>query len=148
MDGLTLKEVYVGSKQVWSSAEVSPDKPIEVLPNNTSSFGTRNDFRVLLGEYGLDYTTVRELPFDLDTSQVTRMFAMFHGCSSLVSVPDLNTRNVTNMNSMFDRCSSLTDGNVRIIRPDGTKPGFRSFMIRGSGLTREPFFLPDGTPIN
>lgn len=161
-----LKAIYVGSKQVWTSK-----KPTEVLPNRTG-FGTRDDFRALLGRYGLDYTTVTELPFNLDTSQVTDMRGMFSNCRSLVSAPDLDTSQVTNMSSMFavcfslvsvpdmdtgqvtdtsfmfDRCSSLTDGNVRLIRPDGTKPFTRTNTIRGSGLTREPFFLPDGTPIN
>lgn len=137
-----LKAIYVGSKQVWTS------KPTEVLPNRTADYGTRDDFRALLTKYGLDYTTVRELPFNLDTSQVTNMHSMFEGCSSLVSVPDLDTSQVTNMNNMLFNCSSLKDGNVRLIRPNGTKPSQRLSMIAYSGLTREPFFLPDGTPIN
>ena len=44
----------------------------------------------------------------LDTSQVTDMSGMFEGCSSLTSVPDLNTGQVTTMYAMFLRCSSLT----------------------------------------
>ena len=210
-----LKAIYLGSTQVWSFI-----KPTEVLPSNTAVNGTRDDFRTLLTKYGLNYTTVRELPFNLDTSQVTNMYAMFSGCSSLVSVPDMNTSKVTNMNFMFDdcsslvsvpdmdtsnvtsmnsmfggcrslvsvpdmntsnvtsmnsmfvtcwslvsvpdmntsnvtstnymfdRCSSLKDGKVRLIRPSSIKPSNRLNMIRSSGLTREPFFLPDGTPIN
>lgn len=137
-----LKAIYVGSQQVWTS------KPTEVLPNNTSLYGARDNFRALLAKYGLDYKTVRELPFNLDTSQVTNMSYMFDGCSSLVSVPDLNTGQVTNTSYMFYNCSSLKDGNVRLIRSDGTKPSSRTGMISGSGLTREPFFLPNGTPIN
>ena len=84
---------------------------------------------------------------DMDTSSVRDMDNMFYGCSSLTQVPDMNTANVTNMNNMFYSCSSLTDGNVRLIRSDGTKPSSRSGMIRGSGLSREPFFTPDGQPI-
>lgn len=162
-----LKAIYLGSTQVWASK-----KPTEVLPNNTADYGTRDDFRALLGKYGLNYTTVRELPFNLDTSQVTNMNGMFYGCSSLVSVPDMDTSQVTNMGNMFRVCSSLvsvpdldasnvtemrymfngcqslTDGKVRLIRPDGTKPYSRGYMISNSSLTREPFFRPDGTPIN
>ena len=72
---------------------------------------------------------------------------MFSGCSSLTSVPDLDTSRVEFMDYMFFGCSSLTDGNVRLIRKDKTKPASRSNMIDKSGLTREPFYLPDGTPI-
>ena len=51
---------------------------------------------------------------DVDTSNVTDMTAMFHSCSSLVSL-DLsgwNTSNVTNMNQMFSGCSALTSLDV------------------------------------
>ena len=85
---------------------------------------------------------------DMDTSSVQDMDNMFGSCPSLISVPDMNTANVTNMNNMFYGCSSLTDGNVRLIRSDGTKPSSRSGMISGSGLSREPFYTPDGQPIN
>ena len=44
----------------------------------------------------------------LDTSQVTSMFYMFEGCSSLTSIPTLDTSKVTNMSSMFRDCTSLT----------------------------------------
>ena len=118
------------------------------------------------------FNELRAAPFVLNTSKVTNMYNMFRGCSSLTSVPDLDTRSVrdmdnmfgscpsltsvpdldtsqvTNMDNMFYGCSSLTDGSVRLIRKDGTKPASRSYMIRQSGLTREPFFTPDGQPIN
>ncbi|NEJ47636.1 BspA family leucine-rich repeat surface protein, partial [Rhizobium leguminosarum] len=81
-------------------------------------------------------------------NNVTTMSEMFFGCSSLVSVPDLDTSKVTSVSSMFRSCSSLKDGRVRLIRPTRTKPSNRTNMIINSGLTREPFFLPDGTPIN
>ena len=47
---------------------------------------------------------------DLDTSNVTSMYGMFDGFSSLTSVDlsSLNTSNVTNMQYMFYNCSSLT----------------------------------------
>ena len=158
-----IKAIYLGSKQVWTS------KPTEVLPNNTSTNGTRDNFRALLVKHGLNYKTVEELPFNLDTSNVTKMSSMFRGCSSLVSVPDLDTSQVTNMYGMFQdcsslvsvpdldtsrvrimgymfyNCSSLTDGNVRLI---GRHPSVSTFnMLTGSGLTREPFYDTSGNPI-
>ena len=83
----------------------------------------------------------------MDTSNVTSMFSMFQDCSSLTSVPDMDTSKVTDTSYMFRKCESLTDGNVRLLRATTSKPKSRSAMIQGSGLTREPFYLFDGTPI-
>ena len=44
----------------------------------------------------------------LDTSRAVNMAAMFSGCQSLTSVPQLDTSNVTNIDSMFSQCISLT----------------------------------------
>ena len=46
----------------------------------------------------------------LDTSQVTKMYAMFSSCSSLTNLDlsDFNTSQVTNMANMFGNCRSLT----------------------------------------
>ncbi len=46
-----------------------------------------------------------------DTSSVTSMFDMFHGCSSLtdLDLSSFDTSSVTNMSYMFHGCSSLTD---------------------------------------
>ena len=41
---------------------------------------------------------------------ITDMYAMFYGCSSLISLPDISkwdTSNVTNMSCLFGECSSL-----------------------------------------
>ncbi len=127
--------------------------------------------RQTLEKYGESLKGVAELPFDLDTSSVTSMYKMFKGCSSLTSVPEMDTSSVTNMVSMFEGCSSLTsvpeldassatstsymfegcssltDGNVRLIRNDGTTP-LSINMIVNSGLTRNPFFDANGNPIN
>lgn len=104
----------------------------EAVITGTSGTEARDSFRAALAARGLDYKTVKTIPFLLDTSQVTNiriMFAdcaaltsvpdidtskatnmsgMFSGCSSLTSVPSMNTSNVTDMSSMFSRCSSLT----------------------------------------
>ncbi len=51
---------------------------------------------------------------NLKTDNVTNMFGMFSGCSSLteVDVSGFNTDNVTNMFGMFKDCSGLTSLNV------------------------------------
>ena len=145
----------------------------EELPQSVTAYHDINEWmRQTLEKYGETLEEVEELPFGLDTSSVTNMSRMFKGCSSLTSIPELDTSSVTNMSMMFegcssltsipeldtssvtsvsymfDGCSSLTDGSVRLIRRDGTKPKVRSNMIVRSGLTREPFFDANGNPIN
>lgn len=44
----------------------------------------------------------------LDTSNVTYMAGMFFDCTSLKTIPQLDTSNVTHMYSMFYGCSALT----------------------------------------
>ena len=82
---------------------------------------------------------------EMNTSNVTNMERMFSGCSNLTHVPDLATHNVDNAEQMFINCKKLTDGNVRLI---GKKDGVNTRAIRSaSGLTRDPFYTPDGQPI-
>lgn len=142
-------------------------KEVKVLPFNMDASGVNNLSNLLSG-----YEKLVVPPVISGTSQVTNMASMFFGCSSLTKVPEMDTSQVTNMASMLRDCSSLhtvpemdtsqvknmsvmlsgckalKDGSVRLIRKDGTKPASRSNMISGSGLTREPFFTPDGEPIN
>ena len=80
----------------------------EAVITGTSGTQARDSFRAALTSRGLDYKTVKTIPFLLDTSQVTYMSNMFAGCAALTSVPDMDTSNVTNMYGMFSGCSSLT----------------------------------------
>lgn len=110
-----------------------------------SSYTSRTQFRQACIGYGTVYSAVETLPFLLDTSQATHLDRMFQGCASLTHVPDLDTSNATDVRSMFQDCAALTDGNVRLI---GKHPSVNtSSMIRGSGLTREPFYDQAGNPI-
>jgi surface protein len=58
-------------------------------------------------------TTITGIEY-LNTSQVTNMFGMFYGCSSLTSLDlsTFDTSSATNMNRIFDGCSSLTNLDV------------------------------------
>ena len=105
---------------------------------------TSNVTRMIYTFHGC--TSLTTVP-DMDTSNVTSMSYMFQGCSSLTSVPDMDTSKVTDTTYMFRECESLTDGNVRLLMATSSKPSRRTDMIQGSGLTREPFYLYDGTPI-
>ena len=144
----TLKEALVwdGTQyvKVWSAAPVVPGLPVVTI-TGTSGTVSRDQFRAACTQHGVDYRTVQELPFLLDTSQATNMSYMFYGCSSLTTVPDLDTSRATNMANMFYGCSSLTDGNVRCIGRHTSAS--TSNMILGSGLTREPFYDTNGNPI-
>lgn len=84
----------------------------------------------------------------MDTSNVTDMSRMFSGCGSLTTVPDLDARRVQFVDDMFFECASLTDGNVRLIVNEEPSTRYRFNNPRsGSGLTRMPYYLPDGTPL-
>lgn len=159
------------SSLVLSGREIWPDRAVEVIPfeDGQDPYKARDWLIRTLKKYGKSVSTVEEIPFEIDSSNVTNMYgmflsfsalkkaprldcsavtntrSMFQGCSSLESVPDLDVSNVTNSINMFYGCSALTDGNVRLIgkHPDVTTSG----MIDKSGLTREPFFNPDGTPV-
>lgn len=172
-EGIELaNKAYVDREVGALSAQVPRGKPVEVVPAGLTGTGVRDWLRGKLVEYGTTYDTVVVLPFDLDTSQADDMASMFYNCWSLVSVPPMNTSNVTSMDSMFSNCSSLTavppmntsnatntgymfsncssliSAEVRLYRANGTKPDNTSYMISGTQFTREPFYTPDGTPIN
>ena len=101
--GRKVKEIWHMGRRVYSSS-----KPVEVMPPMTGDFWAQSWLRGKLAEYGEDYKTVTELPFDIDSRNAANMRSMFSDCSSLTSVPELDTRQVTTMRSMFFRCSSLT----------------------------------------
>lgn len=88
-----------------------------------------------------------ELPVIPDTSQATDLSFLFSEFSSLTSVPDLDARRAVSFDWMFTGCKSLTDGNVRVIVEERPNNRALQHMISNSGLTRLPFYLPDGTPL-
>ena len=72
----------------------------------------------------------------LNTSEVTGMYAMFRGCSSLTSldVTKFNTSNVKGMTDMFSFCSSLTS--LDVTNFDTSKVTVMNSMFQGcSSLT-------------
>ena len=167
--GRKIREAWYGGKKVYTAGQ--PEKPVEVAPPGFYGEAQRW-LRKTLIEYGTTYEDVTELPFDLDTSRVQNASFLFSGCKSLVTapsliltvpydadgmfseceslthVPDMDVTNLKYMNNFFYGCKSLTDGSVRLIRRDGTLPAQHLDMIARSGLTREPFYRPDGTPID
>ena len=173
IDGKKVAAMYWGGRKIreaWYEGErVFSGKPVEVMPPTPGTYDARDWLRAKLTEYGEDYRTVEEIPFEIDssqattmremfrdcsslttvpamdTSQATTMRSMFYGCSSLTTVPDMDTSQVTDMSHMFRDCSSLTDGNVRLIGKNSRVS--TSLMISNSGLTREPFYDSSGQPI-
>mgnify|MGYP002715853837 CR=1 FL=1 len=163
--GRKVKEVYHQGrkvKEIWHMGRIIySSKPVEIMPATPNYYTAMDWLRTTVQKYGLGYTTVRELPFNIDsrnatsmsymfygcsslttapamdTSKVTSMSLMFRDCSSLTTVPQLDTSQVTNFDGMFLGCKSLTDGNVTLtVKRKGAST---TTMISGSGLTREPF---------
>lgn len=149
IDGKKITAMYWGGRKIreaWCEGQrVFSGKPVEVMPATPNWYDAQDWLRGRLTEYGEDYRTVEELPFEIDTGESSNLDSMFRGCSSLTTVPDMDTSSVTDMGDMFRGCSSLTDGNVRLI---GKRTGVSTVrMIRDSGLTREPFYDINGQPI-
>ena len=91
----------------WSHTFGPEPLPVVAI-TGTGGSESRDQFRQACTQYGVNYQTVQELPFRLDTSQATSLINLFNGCSSLTQVPDMDTSQVTSMSSMCRGCSSLT----------------------------------------
>ena len=141
--GVQAQRVMLGTGS--AAVEVWAAVPTVTLTTAGGVLGPYNQFRAALADYGVDFETMTELPFQLDVSKTFNLSDLFFGCSALAVIPDLHVAHVTNAGYMFYGCSSLTDGNVRLI---GKHPSVNTnFMLTGSGLTREPFYDTNGNPI-
>ena len=112
IDGKKITAMYWAGQKIreawYEGQRVFSGKPVEVMPPTPGTYDARDWLRAKLTEYGEDYQTVEEIPFEIDSSNATTMREMFRDCSSLTTVPDMDTGQVTNMWSMFYGCSSLT----------------------------------------
>lgn len=143
MHGSKIKAAWVDDVQVFQATK----RQLTGFEVYTGTIPAHEWLRGMLEEYGENFRTVQEIPFKIDSSKATSFNYMFSGCANLRSVPDLDTSNGINFLDMFRTCLSLKDGNVRLIRKDGTLPRVRTGMITASGLTREPFYDRNGRPI-
>ena len=102
--GQKIREAWYEGQRVFSGS-----KPVEVMPPiSGSNWDARDWLRSKLEEYGENYKTVTEIPFEIDTGEATSMRGMFAFCSSLTVVPEMDTSRVDNMSYMFSTCESLT----------------------------------------
>src|SRR5699024_3712410 len=112
IDGKKVAAMYWGGQKIreaWHEGQrVFSGKPVEVMPATPGMTDARDWMRAKLTEYGESYETVKELPFDIDASQVTDMSYMFNECNALTTVPDMDTSQVTDMSYMFNECHALT----------------------------------------
>ena len=112
IDGKKITAMYWAGQKIreawYEGQRVFSGRPVEVMPPTSGGYGARDWLRAKLAEYGEDYRTVEELPFEIDSSQVTNMSYMFYGCRALTTVPDMDTSQVTTMQSMFYNCRALT----------------------------------------
>ena len=139
IDGKKVTAMYWGGlkiREAWHEGQrVFSGKPVEVMPPTPGTYDARDWLRAKLTEYGEDYWTVEELPFEIDSRQVTTMREMFRDCSSLTAVPPMDTSRVTTMFAMFGGCSSLTT----VSPMDTSRVTDMSSMFEGcSSLTTVP----------
>ena len=127
--GQKIREAWYGGERVFSG------RPVEVMPPTPGTYDARNWLRAKLTEYGEDYRTVEEIPFEIDTGESSNLDSMFRGCSSLTTVPDMDTGQVTDMRWMFRDCSSLTTAPVM---DTSQATDMRSMFYDCSSLTTVP----------
>ena len=114
IDGKKVTAMYWGGQKIreaWHEGQrvFSGSKPVEVMPPiSGSGWDARDWLRGKRAEYGENYETVTEIPFEIDTGEATSMRGMFAFCSSLTVVPKMDTSRVDNMSYMFSTCESLT----------------------------------------
>ena len=112
IDGKKITEMYWGGQKIreawYEGRRVFSGKPVEVMPPTPGTYDARDWLRAKLTEYGEDYQTVEEIPFEIDSSNATTMWEMFRDCPSLITVPEMDTSSVTTMRTMFQHCHALT----------------------------------------
>ena len=134
--------VYVGSTPVtgiYAGTSVGYDliwQPGDMVRiTGTVDNESRDQFRQALTDRGLDYTTITEVPFRMNTSKATNLRFLFDGCVNLVTAPELDTSNATTTRNMFQNCSSLT----LVPWMDTSKSTDMAYMFFGcSSLTTVP----------
>ena len=112
IDGKKVTAMYWGGRKIreawYEGKRVFSGKPVETIPAMSGEADARDWMRAKLTEYGEDYRTVTEIPFEIDASQATWLAGLFIGCSSLTTVPEMDTSSATSMYAMFEQCHSLT----------------------------------------
>ena len=114
-------EVEVATSGVDINDYIKP----ETINNVTTIVGCWHKFIKKIPKLNLNITTTCANMFlycqaeeidvsEFNTTNVTNMYQMFSGCSSLTNldVSSFNTSNVTNMNNMFEECEALTSLDV------------------------------------
>ena len=102
LDGSSVS-LYVGGSppaKIWPTWET-------VQITLGAGFAARDQFRAALTARGLDYTTITEVPFDIELVGTGEAIQLFRGCGALTTISPLDTSQVTNMNGMFQECTSL-----------------------------------------
>lgn len=129
-NGLSIKEAMMNGQIVYRSLPV-------VQITGTSGYQSRDQFRAACDAHGVDYTTMTEIPFDLDISQATSLERVFHNCAALRSIKKLDTGHIDSFSFALWNCSSLTDDSVLF---SGRKVGATTgSMTNGTSLSRLPF---------
>ena len=136
IEGLeTLNERVAALESAHAAPGSESARPVEVMPPTPGEWDALEWLQATLEKYGEDPETVTELPFDIDTRNVTNMNRMFAHYRALTSVPQMDTSNVTYMTNTFQNCSSLTS----VPQMDTSNVTYMGQMFDGcSSLTSVP----------
>lgn len=99
--GEDLSEYFTGIVMRGDSSSAGFIKTIKKIPDNT-----------VIGDTSMAYAfnnmeKLENLPYNLDTSEVTNMNQAFNGCKSLKTLPPYNVSNVTSFYYMCSSCIEL-----------------------------------------
>lgn len=111
LGGVSPQDLIMDGNSV--SLWVGGNPPVKVWPTVVQitlgpGYEAQTQFRAALADYGLDFQSVTEIPFDIELVGSGATAGMFWGCESLTTAPEMDTSNVTDMQYMFWNCSSLT----------------------------------------
>ena len=135
IEGSSVKKVVVKANintRDSSIIPIIPSSAIEASFKGSNTSNVTDMYSMFHGCYGLTSLDLSSL----DTSNVTNMMGMFESCIKLTSLDlsNFNTNNVISISSMFSNCSSLTSLYLRNFNTSNVT--YMSYMFDScSGLT-------------
>lgn len=143
-NGQIIGEAMYNGQLVYSSA---PALPVENISVGSESLAARNAYRNLCIEYGTTYTTVENLPFNIDLTGTSNAAYMFDGSTKLKQMPVITgLEGVTNFGYFVRDCSALESIDIHL--PAATtvsyfadRAGIQTANISAPALTNGDYLL-------
>lgn len=126
-----VSKIYIGDEEQLPDDEMSvklsemSDDDVDKLLYGLKLTDDKYKMSVI---YPNEYETMKEVPDELDTNNVTDMSYMFDGCNALTSIPwEIDMQSCTSYKYMFSGCTKLTGVKLKNVPKD--------FSAKTAGLT-------------